>query len=49
VQYQDRKLFESQLQIIVEAPTDLFPEQRLANAVARKKAVELLNQIDDLF
>jgi tetratricopeptide (TPR) repeat protein len=49
VQYQDRKLFESQLQVIIEAPTDLFPEQRLANAVARKKAVELLNQIDDLF
>ena len=49
VQYQDRKLFESQLQAIVQAPTDLFPEQRLANAVARKKAVQLLNQIDDLF
>jgi hypothetical protein len=49
VQNQDRKLFEAQLQAIVKAPPDLFPEQRLANEVARKKATQLLDQIDELF
>ena len=49
VQKQNRKLFEAQLQAIVKAPPDLFPEQRLANEVARKKAAQLLEQIDELF
>jgi hypothetical protein len=49
VQNQDRKLFKSQLQAVVEAPPNLFPEQRLANEVARKKAAQLLDQIDELF
>jgi hypothetical protein len=49
VQNQDRKLFESQLQAVVKAPPDLFPEQRLANEVARTKAAQLLGQIDELF
>ncbi|MBT5550112.1 MAG: hypothetical protein HOJ79_06485 [Nitrospina sp.] len=49
VQNQDRKLFEAQLQAIVKAPPDLFPEQRLANEVARKKATQLLDQVDELF
>jgi tetratricopeptide (TPR) repeat protein len=49
VQNQDRELFESQLQAVLQAPPDLLPEQRLANQVARKKAAKLLGQIDDLF
>ncbi len=49
VQNQDRKLFESQLQAVLQAPVDLFPEQRLANQVARQKATGLLGQIDELF
>ena len=49
VQNQNRELFESQLQAVVNAPPDLFPEQRLANEVARKKAAQLLDQIDELF
>ncbi len=49
VQNQNRELFESQLQAVVNAPPDLFPEQRLANEVARKKAIQLLDQIDELF
>lgn len=49
VQNQDRKLFKSQLQAVVESPPNLFPEQRLSNAVARKKAAQLLDQIDELF
>ncbi len=49
VQNQDRELFKSQLQAVLQAPTDLLPEQRLANQVARKKAAKLLEQIDELF
>jgi hypothetical protein len=49
VQNQNRDLFEFQLRAILQAPPDLFPEQRLANQVARKKAAKLLEQIDELF
>jgi hypothetical protein len=49
VQNQDRDLFELQLQAILQSPPDLFPEQRLANQVARKKAAILVEQIDELF
>ena len=50
VQNQDRELlFKLQLQTVLQAPTDLLPEQRLANQVARKKAAKLLEQIDELF
>lgn len=49
VQNQDRELFELQLREILRAPPNLFPEQRLANEVARKKATQLLRQIDELF
>ncbi len=49
VQNQDRKLFEQQLQVILQAPHDLYPEQRLANEVARQKATLLMGQIDELF
>lgn len=49
VQNQDRELFKLQLQKVLQAQTDLFPEQRLANQVARKKATKLLEQIDELF
>jgi hypothetical protein len=49
VQNQNRELFEMQLQAILQAPNDLFPEQRLANQVARKKATKLLERIDELF
>jgi len=49
VQNQNRELFEMQLQAILQAPDNLFPEQRLANQVARKKATKLLERIDELF
>ncbi|MBC8287892.1 MAG: hypothetical protein H8E42_10515 [Nitrospinae bacterium] len=49
VQNQNRELFESQLQAVLQASPDLFPEQRLANQVARQKATKLLEQIDELF
>jgi hypothetical protein len=49
VQYQDRELFKLQLQSVLQSPSDLLPEQRLANQVARKKAAKLLELIDKLF
>lgn len=49
VQIQDRALFETQLRLIVDAPDDLPPEQRLLNRVARARARLLLERIDELF
>ena len=49
VQNQDRDLFEKLLNEILEAPDDLFAEERLANEVAKLKAKRLLESIDDLF
>jgi hypothetical protein len=49
VQIQDRDLFKSRLQHILEAPETLFPEQALLNAVAKQRAALLLQRIDDLF
>ena len=34
---------------VVEAPPDLLPEQRLANAVAQKRARQLLARAEELF
>jgi hypothetical protein len=49
VQNQDRALFEKLLNEILEAPDDLFPEEQLANEVAKLKAKVLLDSMDDLF
>lgn len=49
VQVQDRKLFEKLLGEILTAPEDILPEQRLANAIAKKKAKMLLEKAGDLF
>jgi len=49
VQTQDRELFEELLNTVLETSPDVLPEQRLANAVARKKARKLLEAADDLF
>jgi len=48
-QTQDRALFERQLHAILDAPDDLLPEQRLANAVAKRKAARLLSRVDEWF
>ena len=48
-QTQDRALFETQLHAILDAPDDLLPEQRLANAVAKRKAARLLARVDEWF
>lgn len=46
---QDRVLYKSLLQEIIEAPIDIFPEQRLANAVAKARAKYWLTKMDELF
>ena len=49
VQMQDRALCETQLRLILDAPDDLLPEQRLMNQVAKARARLLLERIDELF
>ncbi len=46
---QDRDLFQSVLNEVVNAPKDLLPEQALSNQVAKEKAKKLLEKIDELF
>ena len=49
VQNQDRNLFKTQLEKVLEASVDVLPEQRLANQIAKRKAAILLGEIDELF
>ncbi len=49
VRIQDRELFESLLNTVIESPTSALPERRLANEVAREKAQALLEDADVYF
>ena len=49
VQTQNRELFERTLREILESPPDLFPDQRLANELAKRRANRLLDRVDHLF
>lgn len=49
VQVQDRELYERLLHEVRSADTTLFPEQRLANEIARKRAELLLQQVKRWF
>lgn len=49
VQAQDRPLFHELLSKVAATPAEVLPEQRLANAVAIRKAKELLKKEDELF
>ena len=49
VQVQDQELFELLLREVEDAPIDILPEQRLVNAIAKKKAKLLLEKKADLF
>ncbi|MEE8269532.1 MAG: TRAP transporter TatT component family protein, partial [Nitrospinaceae bacterium] len=49
VQMQDRDLFKKLLNAVLDARSDILPEQQLANAVAKQKAQKLLESADDLF
>jgi hypothetical protein len=45
----DKNLFISTLQKVLEAPVDLSPDLTLLNTVAKKKAKELLNRVEEYF
>ena len=49
VPIQDRVLFENTLKEIIDAPADLFPEQALANRIAKRNAEHWLKRADQLF
>ena len=49
VQVQDRALFDRLITTIEEAPLDSLPEQRLVNAIAKRKAKILAQKADELF
>jgi hypothetical protein len=46
---QDRPLFESTLKAVVAAPPDLYPDFRLANELAKRRAARYLAHAEDLF
>jgi hypothetical protein len=46
---QDQELFEQELQMILDAPNDILPEQRLGTYVTKEKAQVLINNTDDYF
>ncbi len=49
VQMQDKELFQKLLTTVEETSIDVLPEQRLVNAIAKRKAKKLSERIDDLF
>ncbi|MEW5798185.1 MAG: TRAP transporter TatT component family protein [Bacteroidota bacterium] len=49
VQMQDKELFQKLLTTVEETSVDVLPEQRLVNAIAKRKAKKLSERIDDLF
>jgi hypothetical protein len=49
VALQDRALYQSLLTKVVEAPTDINPDERLLNQIAKRRAERYLRQIDQLF
>ena len=49
VQMQDQPFFEFLLNRVLQTPSDILPEQRLANQVAKIKAKQLLELTDELF
>jgi hypothetical protein len=46
---QDRALFEKTLREVLATPVDIWPEQRLANTLAKRRAARYLAQVEDLF
>jgi hypothetical protein len=49
ISVQNREMFEHILQSIILASPDLFPEQRLANELARRRAQHWLRRASELF
>ncbi len=49
LQTNDRKFFHDQLKMVIETPPSVWPEQRLANEVAHRKARRYLSKEKDIF
>jgi len=49
VQVQDKKLFAEQLNTVIKSSGNILPEQRLANEVAKQKAIRLMEMANELF
>jgi hypothetical protein len=49
IQTNDQKFFHEQLKIVLETAPSVWPEQRLANEVAHRKARRYLSHEKDLF
>jgi tetratricopeptide (TPR) repeat protein len=45
----DKALFQKLLKEVMDAPPDFFPEARLPNVLAKRKAARLLKRTEDLF
>ncbi len=45
----DEALFKNTLNKIIATPDEILPDQRLPNAIAKRKATELLQKMDELF
>lgn len=48
-QEQDRRQFHERLTAVINAAPDIYPQMALINAIARKKAKQLLDHEEDLF
>jgi tetratricopeptide (TPR) repeat protein len=48
-QIQDRELFVTTLNEVIQAPDDLLPEMGFVNSAAKKKAANLLKKVDNIF
>ncbi|HRP70565.1 MAG TPA: TRAP transporter TatT component family protein, partial [Turneriella sp.] len=46
---QDKACFEKNLKEVLDTPLDIFPEQKLANVLAKKKAERLLKRSEEFF
>jgi len=46
---QDKACFDRNLKIVLDAPADIHPRQKLANALAKKKAERLIKRKKDFF
>jgi len=46
---QDRALFESTLKEVLNTPANVYPEYRLANELAKRRAKRYLEHVEDYF
>ena len=49
IQIQDRECFQKNLEYVMQSPDNIYPEQMLANALAKRKAIRLYKHRADFF